>query len=90
VVAARSKTKVLRRVVRQLPVKILQQCSSASSCMWTHIVMKERYTVCQHSTFFVLNGTKQCFEIQNAAELTGDRLLDTGKCLNSDGDYVEK
>jgi hypothetical protein len=33
-----------------------QQCSSASSCMRTSIIMKEHYTEYQHSTPFVLNG----------------------------------
>jgi hypothetical protein len=55
VVVARSEIRALKRVVKQLPVELLQQSSSASSCMRTRIVMEEDYTVCQHSTPFVLN-----------------------------------
>jgi hypothetical protein len=35
---------------------MLQQCSSASMCMQTHIVIGEHYTICQHSMLYVLNG----------------------------------
>jgi hypothetical protein len=51
------------RVVKKLPVEMLQQCSSASTCtrMWTRLVMEEHYTVCQHSTFIVLNDPTQLF-----------------------------
>jgi hypothetical protein len=44
----------VRRMVIQLPVEVLQQCSNASSCtcMRMRIVMEEHYTICQHSTFF--------------------------------------
>jgi hypothetical protein len=45
-----------KRVVKQLPVEILQQCSSASSCMQMCIIMELHYTRCQHYTPFVLNG----------------------------------
>jgi hypothetical protein len=41
VAVTQSKIRAVRRVVRQLP---LQQCSSASSCMQTSIVMEEHYT----------------------------------------------
>jgi hypothetical protein len=63
VVVARSEIRAVRRVVRQLPVEMLQQCSSANSCMQTHIVMEEyyKYTACQHSMPFVLNGPTQVF-----------------------------
>jgi hypothetical protein len=40
---------------------MLQQCSSVSSCMQTHVVMEEHYTVCQHFMPFVLNGLMQLF-----------------------------
>jgi hypothetical protein len=46
------------RAVRQLPVEMLQQCSSASSCIQTRIAMEEHYIGCQHSTPFVLNGPR--------------------------------
>jgi hypothetical protein len=38
-----------------------QQCLSMSSCTRMHTVMKEHYTVCQHSMPFVLNGPTQFF-----------------------------
>jgi hypothetical protein len=62
VVVARSESRAVRRVVGLLPVEMLQQCSSSSSCMRTRIFMDERYTVCQHSTSFVLNGHTQHFQ----------------------------
>jgi hypothetical protein len=40
---------------------MLQQCSSTKICVRTHIDMVEHYTVCQHSTPFVLNGPTQFF-----------------------------
>jgi hypothetical protein len=46
-------------VDKQLPVEMLQQCSSASSCMRKRIVVEEHYTGCQHSMLFVPNGPKQ-------------------------------
>jgi hypothetical protein len=51
--------RVVRRVVKQLPVEMLQQCSGASNCthMHMHIVMKEQYIRCQHSMPLVLNGS---------------------------------
>jgi hypothetical protein len=53
----RSEIGVVRRVVKKLPVEMLQQFSSASSCIRKCIVMEHYdYTVCQHSTPFVLNG----------------------------------
>jgi hypothetical protein len=61
VVVTRSETRALRRVVRQLPVEMLQQCSSASNCMQTCIVIEKHYTGCQHSAPFVLNGPTQFF-----------------------------
>jgi hypothetical protein len=54
-VTARSEIRVVRRVVKQLQVDILQQCSSVS-CMWTCIAMEEHYPGCQLSMPFVLNG----------------------------------
>jgi hypothetical protein len=44
-VVARSQIRAVRRAVTQLPVEMLQQCSSASSCMRTRIVMKGHYNV---------------------------------------------
>jgi hypothetical protein len=99
---AQSKVRTVRMVVKQLCVQMLQQCSSASSCMQTSIVTEERYTRCHHSTLFVLNGTTQlfqCFAIQNMAEVRGSRLLwhrhikthsQYNKCISSSGDYTEK
>jgi hypothetical protein len=55
--------RAVRRVVKQLPVEMFQQCSSASSCMRMLIIMEKRYTVCQHSTPFVLNGPTQLFSV---------------------------
>jgi hypothetical protein len=47
---------------------MLQQCLSASRCMWMHTVMGEHYTYsgCQHSTPFVLNGPAQLFSFAHA------------------------
>jgi hypothetical protein len=42
-------------MVKKLPVKMLQQCCSASTCMQTHTAMLECYTGCQHSKSFLLN-----------------------------------
>jgi hypothetical protein len=39
VVVARSEIRAIRMVVKQLPVEMLQQCSSASSCMRTRIAI---------------------------------------------------
>jgi hypothetical protein len=52
----------IRAVVKQLPVEMLQQFPSASSCMRTGIIMTEHYTGCQHSTPFVLSGPTQFFK----------------------------
>jgi hypothetical protein len=59
VVAAQHKIRSVRRVVKQLPVEMLQQRSSASCCMQTHIVMEEHYTGHQHSMPFVPSGPKK-------------------------------
>jgi hypothetical protein len=100
VAVAWSEIRTLRRLVKQLPVEILQQCSSASSCMWTCIVMEQHETRCQHSVSFVLNGPIQffqCLAIQNVAEAAD--FLDRGiqkliprcnRCLNSSSDYFGK
>jgi hypothetical protein len=56
VVVAQSEIRAVRKVVKQLPVEMFQQCSSVGSCMWTCIVMEEHCTVCQHSMPFFLNG----------------------------------
>jgi hypothetical protein len=65
VVFARSEITAVRRVVKQLPAEMPQQCSSASSCIRTHIIMEEHYeyTGCQHSTPFVLHGPTQYFSV---------------------------
>jgi hypothetical protein len=41
-------------VVKQLPVEMFQQWSSANSCthMRTCTIMEKHYTVCQHSNLF--------------------------------------
>jgi hypothetical protein len=46
--------RTVRRVVKQFPVEVLHQCSSASSCMRTRIFMEEHYeyTGYHHSTPF--------------------------------------
>jgi hypothetical protein len=49
VVVTQDEIRDVRRVVKQLQVQMLQQCSSASSCMRTRIFMEEHYTGCQHS-----------------------------------------
>jgi hypothetical protein len=61
VVVIQSEIWAVRGVVKQLPVEMLQQCSSASSCMQMRIVMEEHYTGYQHSTSFFLNGPMQFF-----------------------------
>jgi hypothetical protein len=61
VVVAWSKIRALRRVVKQLPVKMLQQCTSVNSFEWTCFVMEEHYTGCQHSTPFALNDCMHMF-----------------------------
>jgi hypothetical protein len=53
--------RTVRRMVKQLPVEMLQLCLSASSCMQTSIVMEERYPGGQHSMPFVLNGPMRSF-----------------------------
>jgi hypothetical protein len=74
VVVGRSEVRAIRRVVKQLPVEMLKQCSSASSCMRTRIVMEEHYTVCQHSTTFVQNGpTRFYFVFRNTKRGWADR-----------------
>jgi hypothetical protein len=62
VVVIWSEIRVLRRVVKQLPVEMFQQCSSARSCTQMHIVMEEHYTEWHHSMHFVLNGPTQMFQ----------------------------
>jgi hypothetical protein len=63
VAVAPSEIRAVRRVVKQLPVGMLQQCSSAIGCMRMRIVMEEHleYTGSQHSTSFVLNDPTQFF-----------------------------
>jgi hypothetical protein len=63
VVVVRSEIMALRIVVKQLPVGNFQQCSSASSCMRTRIVMEEHYTVCHHSRSSVLNDPTEAFSV---------------------------
>jgi hypothetical protein len=46
-------------VILQLTVKMNQQCSSASSCMWTCIVMEEHYTFCSEWPCAVLFSVSQ-------------------------------
>jgi hypothetical protein len=66
-VVTRSEIRAVRRVVKQLPVGRLQQCSGASSCMRTRIVMEAHYIGCQHSTPFVLYGPTQYFSVSQYA-----------------------
>jgi hypothetical protein len=53
----------LRKVVKQLPVEMLQQCWIANSCMRKRIVMGEHYTGYQHSTPSFLNGQRSYFSV---------------------------
>jgi hypothetical protein len=71
VVLARREIGALSRVVQQLPVKMLQQCSSASSCMRMRMVMEEHYvyTACQHITPFFLNDRTQFFIVSQYSYL---------------------
>jgi hypothetical protein len=62
VVVAWSKIRNIRRMVKQLSVEMLQQCSSVRSCMRTCIVT-EVHTGCHHSTPFVLNDPTQFFSV---------------------------
>jgi hypothetical protein len=52
-------------VVKQLPVEMLQQCSSSSSYMPMRIVKEEHYeyTVCQQAKTFIFNGPTQFFSV---------------------------
>jgi hypothetical protein len=61
VLVAQSEIRTVRRVVKQLPVEMHQQCSSVSSCMWMRIAMEVHSTICQHSKLCVLNGPTQFF-----------------------------
>jgi hypothetical protein len=63
VVVTQSVIRTVRRVVKQLPVETVQQCSSESSYMQTCIIVEEHYTGCQHSIPFILNGSMQFFSI---------------------------
>jgi hypothetical protein len=61
VVVAQSEIRAVRRVVKQLPVEMLQHCLSVSSCMQMHIIIEQHYIGSQHSMAFVLNGLMQFF-----------------------------
>jgi hypothetical protein len=63
VAVAESEIRAVRRVVKQLPVEMLQQCLSASSCLWMGTVMEEHIFTCQHSTPFILNDSMQFFTV---------------------------
>jgi hypothetical protein len=78
VVVTKSKIKTVRCVVKLLPAEIMQQCKSASSCIWKCILKVEHCTGCQHSKPIALKGPRQSFKhfsVQNLAELIGGRLL---------------
>jgi hypothetical protein len=63
-VIARSEIRAVRWVVKQLPVEMLQQCSSTSSCMRTRIVIKSITPAASFHSF--LNSPTQfslCFAI---------------------------
>jgi hypothetical protein len=79
VLAARSEIRAVRRVVKQLPVEMIQQCLSANSCMRARIVVDEHYTECQHSDPFPLNG-RPCAFI-NFSQYTSD--VKVRCCMNS-------
>jgi hypothetical protein len=61
VVVTQSEIRAVRRVVKQPPVKVLQQRSITSSCMRVCIVMETHYIGYQHSVPFVLNGPTKFF-----------------------------
>jgi hypothetical protein len=52
VVVTQSEIGAVRRVV-ELPVEMLQLCSSASSCMWMHVFMEEHLAGREHSSPFL-------------------------------------
>ena len=58
---------------------MLQQSSSASSCMQTLIVMKNHCTKCQHSTPFFLNGTTKVLTVS----LYTSDITVVPHCINS-------
>jgi hypothetical protein len=76
-----SKVRAIRRVVKWLPVEMLQQCWSVNSYMWTCIVMEEHHTGCQHSMPFGLNGTMQFFFNTVCTQCTCDIVVPC--CVNS-------
>jgi hypothetical protein len=51
----------VRRVVKQVPVEILQQYFSPRSYVWMCIVMEQHYTRCQHSMPLFLKASMQFF-----------------------------
>jgi hypothetical protein len=63
---------------------MLQQSSSASNCtrMRTRIVMEEKYTVCQHSKPFVLNGRPYSVFLVFRIKYTSDVIV-VPCCVNS-------
>jgi hypothetical protein len=75
---ARREISAVNRVVKQLPVEMLQQCLSANSCMRTRIVMEEHYTGCQHSMSLILNGPTHFFSV---FQYTSDVIV--VPCMNS-------
>jgi hypothetical protein len=81
VVVSWSKIRAVKRLVKKLPVEMLQHCSSASSCMWMCIVMEKHYTGCQHSTPFVLNG-RPCAVFFSTSQYTYDVTV-VPCCMNS-------
>jgi hypothetical protein len=81
VVVARSESRAVRRVVKQSPVEMLQQCSSTSSCMRTRIVMERHYIGYQHSTPFVLNNPTQFFFL-SVSHYTCD-IIAVSRCMIS-------
>jgi hypothetical protein len=66
--------------VKQLPVEMLQQGTSASSCMQMHIVIEEHYTGYAHSTPCVLNGFMQFFSV---SQHTTSDVTVVPCCINS-------
>jgi hypothetical protein len=61
VVVTQNKIRAVRRVVKQLPVEMLQKCSSMSSGMQTCIVTEEHYTGWQFWCLFFWIVRKQVF-----------------------------
>jgi hypothetical protein len=79
VVFIRSEKRPVRRMVKQLLLKA-PAVSSSSNCIRTRVFMVEHYeyTVCQHSTPFVLNGHTQLFTVSQYTS----NIIEVRCCMN--------